>query len=303
MGRDLRGDNVRDQLLARMHDGCRSLIARTLNAEDVSVAHVDILLEILMRDLLEQVRKAGFPFPERVIHLFVGGSELHGAKVHGTDDLDIYGVYVEPPEMVLGLDSLPHFVWSTAGDDRRNGPNDVDVTLYSLRKWAGLACKGNPTALHFLFADGVMGNGVWRHIVANKDAFLARNCAKQFLGFADDQLKRMTGKKGRGKKGQRPEIEKKYGYDVKAAMHTLRLLYECKEIVSQGTITLPRPEREFLIRVRTGKYSASEVLTFAQELFKECEDLSARSTLREKIDRAAVSSIVADAYQRAWTVR
>lgn len=113
----------------------------------------------------------------------------------------------------------------------------------------------------------------------------------------------MTGKKGRGKKGQRPEIEKKYGYDVKAAMHTLRLLYECKEIVSQGTITLPRPEREFLIRVRTGKYSASEVLTFAQELFKECEDLSARSTLREKIDRAAVSSIVADAYQRAWTVR
>ncbi|MGC2473984.1 MAG: nucleotidyltransferase domain-containing protein [Candidatus Sulfotelmatobacter sp.] len=130
-----------------------------------------------------------------------------------------------------------------------------------------------------------------------------KKLCQQFLGFADDQLKRMTGKKGRGKKGQRPEIEKKYGYDVKAAMHTLRLLYECKEIVSQGTITLPRPEREFLIRVRTGKYSASEVLTFAQELFKECEDLSARSTLREKIDRAAVSSIVADAYQRAWTVR
>lgn len=45
-------------------------------------------------------------------------------------------------------------------------------------------------------------------------------------------MKRMTGKKGRGKKGQRPEIEEKYGYDVKAAMHTLRLLHECKEIVS-----------------------------------------------------------------------
>lgn len=179
-----------------------------------------------MADLLEHVRESGFAFPERLIQLFVGGSELHGAKVHGTDDLDIYVVYIEPPELVLGLESLPHYVWSTAGNDRRNGPNDVDVTLYSLKKWAGLACKGNPTALHFLFADGVLKSPIWREIVANRRAFLARVHVKQFLGFADAQLQRMAGKRGRGKKGQRPEIEAKYGYDVKAAMHTLRLLYE-----------------------------------------------------------------------------
>jgi hypothetical protein len=83
-----------------------------------------------MVDLLKNVVESGFPFPGSLIHLFVGGSELHGAKVHGTDDLDIYGVYIEPPEMVLGLESMPHFVWSTAGDERSNGPHDVDVTLY-----------------------------------------------------------------------------------------------------------------------------------------------------------------------------
>ena len=87
------------------------------------------------------------------------------------------------------------------------------------------------------------------------------------MGFADDQLKRMTGRKGRNKKGQRPEIEKKYGYDVKAAMHTLRLLYQCKELLSEERITLPRPERDFLIRVRTGKYSRDKVTTMAQTLF------------------------------------
>jgi predicted nucleotidyltransferase len=253
-----------------------------------------------MADLLHHVRESGFAFPERLIHLFVGGSELHGAKVHGTDDLDIYGIYVEPPEMVLGLESLPHFVWSTAGDDRRNGPHDVDVTLYSLKKWAGLACKGNPTALHFLFAEGVVRNPTWAQIVANKQSFLARGCVKQFLGFANDQLKRMTGKKGRGKKGQRPEIEKEFGYDVKAAMHTLRLLYECKEIVSQGTITLPRPERNFLIRVRTGKYSMDKVVSMAQELFEECEAAEKTSPLAEKVDRAAVSRLLADSYRKAW---
>src|ERR1700741_254462 len=101
-----------------------------------------------MADLLKHIADSGFPHMSRLIHVFVGGSELHGAKVQGTDDLDIYGAYIEPPDLVLGLESLPHYVWSTAGNDRRNGPADIDVTLYSLRKWAGLACKGNPTALH-----------------------------------------------------------------------------------------------------------------------------------------------------------
>jgi uncharacterized protein len=256
-----------------------------------------------MADLIEHVRQSGFPYLKGLIHLFIGGSELHGAKVQGTDDLDIYGVYIEPPEMILGLETLPHFVWSTAGDERRNGPNDIDVTLYSLKKWAGLACKGNPTALHFLFAEGVTGHPMWKKISDSKNVFLSRGCVKQFVGFADDQLKRMTGKKGRGKKGQRPEIEAKYGYDVKAGMHTLRLLYECKELVSQGSITLPRPERGLLIQVRTGKYSMEKVLSMAQKLFEECEAAAKASPLPDKIDRLAVSRLVVDCYRRMWDAR
>jgi predicted nucleotidyltransferase len=103
--------------------------------------------------MLSAIGHARFPHLESLIHVFVGGSELHGAKVKDTDDLDIYGVYLEPPELVLGLEKSDFFVWSTAGNERRNGPDDIDVCLYSLRKWAGLAAKGNPTALHFLFAQ------------------------------------------------------------------------------------------------------------------------------------------------------
>jgi predicted nucleotidyltransferase len=253
-----------------------------------------------MADLLKHVVESEFPFSERVIHLFVGGSELHGAKVHGTDDLDIYGVYVEPPELVLGLESMPHFVWSTAANDRRNGPNDVDITLYSLKKWASLVCKGNPTALHFLFAKSSVRSKTWTNVLGHKNVFLSRSCASQFLGFADDQLKRMTGQKGRGKKGQRPELEEKYGYDVKAGMHALRLLYECQELVSTGKITLPRPERDLLIRVRTGKYSMDKVLAMARKQFAVCEKAAPTSPLPEKIDRAAVSTLLAKSYREAW---
>jgi len=253
-----------------------------------------------MPDLLRHIRESGFSFPNRLVHVFVGGSELHGAKVHGTDDLDIYGVYIEPPELVLGLESLPHFVWSTAGNERRNGPADVDVTLYSLRKWANLACKGNPTALHFLFAEGVLQHPIWSLILKHKDAFLSRLCAKHFVGFASDQLGRVTGAKGRGKKGQRPELEQRYGYDVKAAMHGLRLLYECQEILRHGKITLPRPERDLLVRVRTGKYSLDRVLDMANRLFADCDAAEHASALPARVDRKAVSEVLTKCYLGAW---
>jgi uncharacterized protein len=253
-----------------------------------------------MADLLRHIRESGFPFTDRLIHVFVGGSELHGAKVHGTDDLDIYGVYIEPPELVLGLESLPHFVWSTAGNDRRNGPADVDVTLYSLRKWANLACQGNPTALHFLFANGTLRRPIWSVVLKRRDAFLSRLCAKHFVGFASDQFGRVSGAKGRGKKGQRPELEQKYGYDVKAAMHGLRLLYECQEILRDGKITLPRPERDLLIRVRTGKYSLEKVLDMANRLFADCEAAERASTLSARVDRKAVSEVLTECYLGSW---
>lgn len=256
-----------------------------------------------MTDILQDIEASGFLYTDCLIHVFVGGSELHGAKVLGTDDIDIYGIYIEPPEIALGLESLPHFVWSTAGDDRRNGPNDIDVTLYSLKRWAALACKGNPTALHFLFAANLIKNEVWQQILLRKDVFLARTCAKQFIGFADDQLKRMIGQKGQGKKGQRPEIEKQFGYDVKAAMHTIRLLYECKELLAEGQITLPRPERDLLVEVRTGKHPIEKIIEMATELFAECENLSTKSPLPTEVDRRRISKLVSDSYRKAWMLR
>ena len=117
------------------------------------------------RSLLYLVALSGFDRPQDLVHLFVGGSELHGAKVGKTDDTDLYGIYIEGPEHALGLESREHFVWSTAGNERRNGPDDVDVTLYSLRKWAGMAARGNATTLHFLFAEPKeVPAGTWQKI-------------------------------------------------------------------------------------------------------------------------------------------
>lgn len=262
----------------------------------------------MAESLLDHVRNAGFPYIGEVVHLFVGGSALHGAKVEGYDDLDIYGVFVEPPEKILGLDSYEHFVWSTAGSERKNTQNDVDICLYSLRRWAELACKGNPSVLHFLFAPNYFDQGhdydsgtpdTWFHAARKyRGAFLCRNHAKSFLGYADAQLKRMTGERSRN--CNRPDLVAKYGFDTKFAMHLIRVLSECEELMNTGVITLPSPEKDLLIGIRTGQKTEDWVTREATRRFEVCKEAATESPLPENVDRVFVSRIIADAYRQHW---
>ena len=257
---------------------------------------------MLISEHMEQVERSGFDAPETIIHLFVGGSELHGAKVGATDDLDLYGVFLDGAEVVLGLRPRTHFVWSTASDERRNGPDDVDLTLYSLHRWAHLAAKGNATALHFLFADATAASSeTWLAVQRKAELFLSKRSAEQFLGFADNQLRRITGEKGRGSKGRRPEYEGLFGYDTKAAMHCLRLYLECIELMRLGKITLPRPEREYLIAARSGEWTLERFMAEAQRLRREAETASLNSSLPGFVDLSAISKLIADVSLRAWS--
>jgi len=74
--------------------------------------------------------------------------------------------------------------------------------------------------------------------------FLVPNSPKKYIGCAEAQLKRMQGLRGIRKHGQRPEIIDRFGYDTKAAIHTLWLLYEGIELMQDHCVTLPRPTRE-----------------------------------------------------------
>ena len=257
-----------------------------------------------MNSLLEHVKNAKFPYWTETIHLFVGGSALHGAKVQGYDDLDIYGVYVEPPEKIIGVDAYEHFVWSTGTNDSKNGKDDIDITLYGLQKWATLACKGNPSILHFLFADNAIEDGkspydTWFHAVRKyRNEFLCRKHSKQFLGFASAQLMRMTGDRSRNV--SRPDLVEKYGYDTKFAMHVIRLLVECEELMRSGVLTLPSPEKDLLIDIRTGKYTENWVIREATRRFEVCKDAESKSQLRPEIDRNLVSKIISEAYRKHW---
>jgi uncharacterized protein len=241
----------------------------------------------------------GFAYQTNLIMAYIGGSQAHGAKLGETDDTDWYGLYIPPAVKILGLDREEHFVFTTGGKVGGNGPSDVDVCLYTLAKWAGLAAKGNPSALHFLFAPLEFTTPTWYHVAASSAIFLAKGHVKPFLGFADDQLKRLLGQKGQ-KNIHRADLEEKHGYDTKYAMHIVRLYGEATELMQDGRITLPRPNKEELVEIRRGKYSLSEIQELGRQLESEALAAGTNSPLPDCVDRNAINKLLTDIHLDFW---
>jgi len=254
-------------------------------------------------ELVEKIVAMGFPVERAIlIHAFVGGSTMHGVKLEGKDDLDLYGIFIERPLYVCGIECFEHFVTSTSNQESRNTPDDVDVTCYSLRKWVNLALKGNPTVLHFLFTPVLQGDLFWSAVLGKRDKFLAKSHARQYMGYADAQLRRMKGERGTGKHGQRDELVVQHGYDTKAAMHTLRILLEGIELMKSGWISLPRPadEKLWLLQVRRGEWSMDRVCLEANRLFSKIKEEMVASKLPDEVNRHLVGEFVTQTYLDFW---
>lgn len=244
-------------------------------------------------------KSLGFPYADRILLTFIGGSQMHGAKIQDTDDTDWYGLYIEPPGKMLGTDMYEHFVHTTGGERGGNRPGDTDVCLYGLRKWANLACKGNPSVLHFLFAKPDFQHLLWCKISLQREKFLAKSHIGSFLGYANAQMSRLLNQRGQ-KNCHRPFLEEQHGYDTKYAMHITRLLHEAKELMQEGKITLPRPEKELLIDIRKGRYKLHELVEMNNQLEIEALAAKEKSGLADRVDREAISDLIAGTYLEYW---
>ena len=209
------------------------------------------------------------------------GSGVHGTAISGQDDRDELGLCLEPPAFVTGLAGVPngvrgqgfsvrfeqyerHTAWDRPGGvANRSGAGDLDVVIYSARKWARLALAGNPTVLLVLFVpdeEVVFRTEAGAELTANAHRFVSRLAAARYLGYLRGQKAAMTGQAGAHT--NRPELVAVHGYDTKYAMHALRLGLQGVELLSTGRITLPVPEphREYLRSIRRGERPLAEVL-------------------------------------------
>jgi predicted nucleotidyltransferase len=82
------------------------------------------------------------------------------------------------------------------------------------------------------------------------------------------------------------------GYDSKNLMHTLRLLDMAGEIAREGVLRVRRPNREFLLRVRSGEFDYDDLVGRAETQLEEVKAAFAASTLPEQPDRDAVNRLL-----------
>lgn len=252
-------------------------------------------------EMVSHLSLAGFKSTPDLIHVFQGGSHQHGAALPDkVSDIDLFGIYIEPPVKALGVSEETHFTGGTSDQYVKNQAGDEDYKCYTLQRWAGLACKGNPTIIGFLHTPCTLSS-VWSDlIIPNKNLFKARTHAKAFLGYAKGQVARLDGIAGKGKHGQRPELEASFGYDTKAAMHLMRLLFEAEEYLLTGEITYPRPEKELLLDIRLGKWVWDKLFAEYFAMEKRVEEAMETSKLPDHVDREKVSELISKCYLTHW---
>ncbi|RZQ61784.1 DNA polymerase beta superfamily protein [Amycolatopsis suaedae] len=231
------------------------------------------------------------------------GSGLHGTAVKGQDDRDEMGICVEPPEYVAGLRRFEQYIYRTQPEGVRSGPGDLDLIVYSLRKWMRLALAGNPTVLLPLFVpehEIVSIDDTGRDLRANADMVLSRQAGRRFIGYLRAQRARMLGL--RGKRTNRPELVELYGFDTKFAMHMVRLGVQGVELLETGRISLPvaQPWLSWLIDLRQGRHTRDEALEAAEELENRLEKLLDTSPLPERPDADRANAWLVDVHLSRW---
>jgi hypothetical protein len=233
------------------------------------------------------------------------GSGVHGTAITGQDDRDEMGICIEPPQYVIGLKSFDQYIYRSQPEGVRSGAGDLDLTVYSLRKWMRLALAGNPTVLLPLFVpvnEIAAATPLGYELRDRRGMILSRQAGHRFAGYLEAQRRGLQSHDGKGRDVTRPELVAAYGWDVKYGAHMVRLGVQGVELLETGWITLPMPEPwlTWIRELRQGGHSMAEALDAAAGLEEHITRLTASSPLPEYPDREAADRWLIRAYQEAW---
>ena len=89
----------------------------------------------------------------------------------------------------------------------------------------------------------------------------------------------------------RHDLEERYGYDTKHALHLIRLMRMCKEILADGVVLVERPDAEELLEIKNGKWTYEELIQWAEDMDASLDELYKTSTLQKEPDRNAIDTL------------
>ncbi|MDE1971075.1 MAG: nucleotidyltransferase domain-containing protein [Patescibacteria group bacterium] len=244
----------------------------------------------------DKLLEAGHIQPPRflknnIIYEVITGSIAYGTNIDNVSDFDMYGVCIPLKEMIF-----PHLAGEILGFGRQiqrfeqyiqhhvsSGNKSYDLTYMSIVKYFQLCMENNPNMVDTLFVPEncvTHMNAIGSMIRENRRHFLHKGSYYKFSGYAHSQLHKMSSNK---REGKRKEIHDEFGFDVKFAMHLVRLSYEAEMILSEHNLDLQR-HSEHLKAIRRGEIKEEDIRLWFSAKEKYLEELFAKSTLRDTPD-------------------
>lgn len=240
------------------------------------------------------------------------GSNLHGLNVPGTDDSDEVGICIEDIDAAVGFSEFEQYIYRSAAEregkhDAPSQAGDLDLTIYGLRKFLRLAMQGNPQMIQCLFVPRPLCLSIdarGEQLQQMAPLIISRQAGRRYLGYLEAQRQRLLGERGQ-KKTNRPELEAKYGFDTKYAMHILRLGFQGVELMTTGKLTLPMAEKDraFVYATRKGEVPLQEALTKAGELERQIKDLLDDAPIPAEPARDEIETWMLRMYFENWKAR
>jgi len=223
------------------------------------------------------------------------GSVMYGTNIPGKSDNDFMGVFMPTESHLLGLNNVEQVEFSTKSSAVRakNTKDDVDCTLYSLPKYVKLLLNNNPNTLESLFIPEncqLYVHPVMQELLDSKHVFVSKKLYHSFRGYSHSQMERL--KRGEKNESGRQELIQKFGYDTKMGSHVLRLYFECNELLSTGTVTLPLKENQMVLTVKKGEWGKEKFLEECTRLEELCDELYAKTELKHSPDREAADALL-----------
>jgi uncharacterized protein len=262
--------------------------------------------------ILDELQKKGLIKPPSFIptnthYLTITGSIAYGAADTNSDkasDLDIYGFCIPPKEVVfphlageiLGFDNpqnrfdqwIQHHVIDPSAKAGKG--QEYDFTVYNIVRFFRLLADNNPNILDSVYTPTTCvlhSTQVGNMIRENRRLFLHKGLWAKFRGYSYSQLHKMKLKP----EGKRLELYEKFGYDIKFAMHLVRLLLECEQLLTEGDMDFSK-NAEVLKSIRRGEWPEQKVRDWFDSKEKQLEGVYLASKLPEKADEEKIKELL-----------
>lgn len=218
--------------------------------------------------------------------LSYGGSRAYDTN-NENSDYDYMGFCTMPepyfkPEKygyIYGFDELPKFE-QLIRTGIPTGDTVSDVTIYGLPYFFKLLSGGNPNVIECLFSEDnklIYINKIGQKVRENRNLFLANNLINNSLAFATSQLKRIN----RTPIGKRLELVEDFGYDVKSMAHAMRVLQNCWQVLTTGSMKL-NYDANLIKDIRSGKYEYNVMKKATEDFILVIEKIKKTSNLPDR---------------------